>query len=142
MLISKTGRSVYNITKITNVTSTTNIFNWNMRIDGQYTKIKNGYKILIAAMDHRDCLGTQGGFTIINTSNTKILNESTMVYHKENILIINIILILYIISNSYSEIILQWLLLAGVVICIVLGFISIMTIYNKNGYQLVLPIGR
>lgn len=91
-MISTAGRSVYNITKISNVTSTTNIFNWNMRIDDQYIEIKNGYKILVAAMDYRDCLGIQGGFTIINTNKTKILNESTMVweYHKENILIINI----------------------------------------------------
>lgn len=79
MLISKAGRSVYNITKISNVTSTTNIFNWNMKIDDQYIKVKNEYKILIAAMDYRDCLGTHG-FTIINTSKTKILNGSTMVY--------------------------------------------------------------
>lgn len=79
-MISKAGRSVYNITKISNVTSTTNIFNWNMKIDGQYIEVKNGYKILIAAMDHRNCLGIQGGFTIINTNETKILNRSTMVY--------------------------------------------------------------
>ncbi|XP_024887703.1 tyrosine-protein kinase Mer-like isoform X2 [Temnothorax curvispinosus] len=112
LLISKAGHSVYNITKISTVTSTTNTFSWNMKIDGQYIKVNNGYKILIAAMDYRGCLGTQGGFTI-NTSKTKILNGSTM-----------------------------WLLLAGVAICVVVGFISIVSIYNKNGYQLVVPTRR
>jgi len=34
---------------------------------------------------------------------------------------------------------LQWLLLVGVGVCIILGFISFVSIYNKNGYQLVLP---
>ncbi|XP_071570605.1 vascular endothelial growth factor receptor 3 [Temnothorax nylanderi] len=112
LLISKAGHSVYNITKISNVTSTTNTFSWNMKIDGQYIKVNNGYKILIAAMDYRGCLGTRGGFTI-NASKTKILNGSIM-----------------------------WLLLAGVAICVVLGFISIVSIYNKNGYQLVSPTRR
>lgn len=37
---------------------------------------------------------------------------------------------------------LQWLLLVGVVICVILGFISIISIYNKKRYQLVLPIRR
>jgi len=69
---------VYNITKIGNVTSTTNTFNWDMRIDNQYVKIKHIYKILVAAMDHRGCLGIQG-FTMINISKTKTLYGSTMV---------------------------------------------------------------
>ncbi|KAG5311487.1 FES kinase, partial [Acromyrmex insinuator] len=110
LLISKAGHSVYNITKISNVTSTINIFNWDMRIDDQYIKVKNGYKILVAAMDYRNCLGTQGGFIIVDISKTKILDKSTM-----------------------------WLLLAGIVICVILGFISIISIHNKNGYQLVFP---
>ncbi|EGI68910.1 Fibroblast growth factor receptor [Acromyrmex echinatior] len=33
----------------------------------------------------------------------------------------------------------KWLLLAGIVICVILGFISIISIHNKNGYQLVFP---
>jgi len=77
-LISKSGHSVYNITKIDNVTSTTNTFNWDMRIDDQYVKIKNIYKILVAAMDHQGCLGMQG-FTMIKISETKTLDGSTMV---------------------------------------------------------------
>ncbi|XP_018315418.1 vascular endothelial growth factor receptor 3 isoform X1 [Mycetomoellerius zeteki] len=113
LLISKTGHSVYNITKISNVTSTINTFNWNMRIDDQYVKVKNGYKILVAAMDYRNCLGTQGGYTIVDISKTKILDRSAM-----------------------------WLLLAGIVICVILGFISIISIHNKNGYQLVFPFRR
>ncbi|KAG5334573.1 FES kinase, partial [Acromyrmex charruanus] len=113
LLISKAGHSVYNITKISNVTSTINTFNWDMRIDDQYIKVKNGYKILVAAMDYRNCLGTQGGFIIVDISKTKILDKSTM-----------------------------WLLLAGIVICVILGFISIISIHNKNGYQLVFPFKR
>ncbi|XP_011859513.1 PREDICTED: platelet-derived growth factor receptor alpha [Vollenhovia emeryi] len=112
LLISKAGQSVYNITKISNVTSATNTFSWDMRVDGQYIKVKNKYKILIAAMDCRGCLGTQG-FAVINASETKILNRSTM-----------------------------WLLFVGVVICIVLGFIGIMSIHNKNGYRFVLTTRR
>jgi len=53
-----------------------------MRIDDQYIKVKNGYKILVAAMDYRNCLGTQGGFTIVDISKIKILDRSTMVYIK------------------------------------------------------------
>lgn len=34
---------------------------------------------------------------------------------------------------------LQWLLLAGITICIVLGFIKIMSIHNKTGYKFILP---
>lgn len=75
MLISKAGQTVYNITKIINVTSTTNTFNWDLKINDQYIKAKNEYKILVAAMDHRGCLGIQGGFTIINTSKTKTLED-------------------------------------------------------------------
>ncbi|KYM94722.1 PREDICTED: fibroblast growth factor receptor 1-like [Cyphomyrmex costatus] len=36
----------------------------------------------------------------------------------------------------------KWLLLAGIVICVILGFISIKSIYNKNEYQLVFPFKR
>ncbi|XP_025993856.2 fibroblast growth factor receptor 3 isoform X2 [Solenopsis invicta] len=113
LLISQAGHSVYNITKISNVISTTNTFNWDMRIGDQYIKVKSGYKILVAAMDHRDCLGNQGGFTITDTNKTKILDGSTM-----------------------------WILFTGVAICVILAFICIMSIYNKNGYQLVLPVKR
>ncbi|XP_011705937.1 PREDICTED: uncharacterized protein LOC105461151 [Wasmannia auropunctata] len=111
LLISKAGHSVYNITKLNNVNSTTNTFNWDMRVNNEYIKIKNGYKILVAAMDYRGCLGTQG-FTIINTSKTKILDGSTM-----------------------------WLLLVIVAICVILGFI-IVSIHNKNGNQLILSFRR
>ncbi|KYN19295.1 Fibroblast growth factor receptor [Trachymyrmex cornetzi] len=36
----------------------------------------------------------------------------------------------------------KWLLLAGIIICVILGFISIISIHNKNGYQLVFPFKR
>ncbi|KAL0123417.1 hypothetical protein PUN28_005742 [Cardiocondyla obscurior] len=107
LFVSKAGYSVYNITKISNVTSATNTFSWDMKINGQHISIKNGYKILIAPMDHQGCIGTQG-FVIVSTNRTEISNKSTM-----------------------------WLLFTGVVICVILGFTSIMAIYNKNGYQLV-----
>ncbi|XP_011645406.1 vascular endothelial growth factor receptor 3 [Pogonomyrmex barbatus] len=97
----------YNITKINNVSSTTNTFNWDLRIDNQYLTIKNRYKILVTAMDYRGCLGIPGGFTVINTSKDKTLNKNTM-----------------------------WLLLTGIVICFILGFI-ITSICNKNGYHLI-----
>lgn len=34
---------------------------------------------------------------------------------------------------------LQWLLLAGITICIILGFISVASIHNKTGYQFMWP---
>lgn len=64
LLISNAGHPVYNITRITNVTSTTNTFIWDSKIDDQYVDIKSGYKIFVAAMDHRGCSGTQGGVTV------------------------------------------------------------------------------
>ncbi|XP_036148179.1 vascular endothelial growth factor receptor 3 isoform X2 [Monomorium pharaonis] len=108
LMISQAGHSVYNITKISNVTSTINTFNWDMRINDRYTKMKSGYKVLVAAMDHQGCLGNQGGFIVNDTNKTKILDGSTM-----------------------------WLLLVGIIICIILSFICIISIYNKNGYHLV-----
>lgn len=73
-LISKAGYSVYNITQISNVTFTTNTFTWNCKINGQYVKVENGYKILVAAMDYRGCLGVQGSFTIVNVDKTNTLS--------------------------------------------------------------------
>lgn len=34
---------------------------------------------------------------------------------------------------------LQWLLLAGVAMCVILGFISIVSVRNKTEYQLEWP---
>jgi hypothetical protein len=65
LLTSKAGHPVYNITKISNVASTTRTFIWTLKINEEYIKMKNGYKILVAATDHRSCLGTQGSFIIV-----------------------------------------------------------------------------
>lgn len=78
-LISKAGYSVYNITKISNVTFTTNTFTWDCKINDQYVKMKNEYKILVAAMDYRGCLGTQGGFTIVNINKAETLSGNIIV---------------------------------------------------------------
>jgi len=61
-------------------------------------------------------------------------------WYKKYVLI-NMYINMYIIKFIYNNniIMLQWLLLAGVAICIILGFISFVSIHNKNRYQLVLP---
>jgi len=69
LLTSKAGHPVYNITKISNVASTTRTFIWNLKINEEYIKMKNEYKILVAATNHRNCLGTQGSFTVVITEN-------------------------------------------------------------------------
>ncbi|XP_029659980.1 vascular endothelial growth factor receptor 3-like [Formica exsecta] len=107
---SKAGYFIYNITKIGNVTSTKNTFNWDLKINNQYVKIENGYKILVEALDYRGCSGTQGSFTVINIDKIKTLNGNIV-----------------------------WLLLAGVTMCVILGFISIVSIRNKTEYQLEWP---
>ncbi|RLU16353.1 hypothetical protein DMN91_012113 [Ooceraea biroi] len=92
LLTSKAGRPVYNITDINNVTSTTRTFIWNLKINEQHIKMKDGYKILVAATDHRGCLGTRGSFTVV-TGGTETLGKSTM-----------------------------WLLLVGAALCVIIGF--------------------
>ncbi|CAL1681076.1 unnamed protein product [Lasius platythorax] len=110
LLTSKAGYFIYNITKISNVTSTKNIFNWDLKINDQYVKMKNGYKILVEALDYRGCSGTQGSFTIINIDEIETLDGNIV-----------------------------WLLLVGVAICVILGFISIVSIHNKTRHQLIWP---
>jgi len=58
------------------VASMTHTFIWNLKINEEYIKIKNGYKILVAATNHRNCLGTQGSFTIVNAGEA---NENAIV---------------------------------------------------------------
>lgn len=77
---SKAGYFIYNITKISNVASTKNSFNWDLKINDQYIKMKNGYKILVEALDHRGCSGTRGSFTIINIDEIETLNGNAIVY--------------------------------------------------------------
>jgi len=69
-LISNAGRSVYNATRIGNVTVEIDTFTWDRRIDRQRVKLESGYKILVAAVDHRGCLGAQGSFTIKDEGET------------------------------------------------------------------------
>lgn len=77
---SKAGYFIYDITKIGNVTSTKNTFNWDLKINNQYIKIENGYKILVEALDYRGCSGTQGTFTVINIDEIKTLNGNIIVH--------------------------------------------------------------
>lgn len=79
MLTSKAGHPVYNITKISNVTSATNSFTWDSKINNQYVRMKNGYKVLVAAIDHHGCLGTQGEFTIITIGKPEASNGNIIV---------------------------------------------------------------
>ncbi|XP_032667759.1 fibroblast growth factor receptor-like isoform X2 [Odontomachus brunneus] len=73
LFTSNAGHSVYNITRISNVTSTINTFTWNSRLHNQYIQEKNSYKIFVEAIDHRGCLGTRGDFTINTTSYGNII---------------------------------------------------------------------
>ncbi|GAB1862189.1 Vascular endothelial growth factor receptor 3-like isoform X1 [Camponotus japonicus] len=107
---SKAGHSIYNITKISNATFTKNTFNWDLKINNQYVKMKNGYKIFVEALDYQGCSGSQGSFTITNIDEIETLDGSIV-----------------------------WLLLAGITICIILGFISVASIHNKTGYQFIWP---
>lgn len=79
-MTSKAGYFIYNITKISNVTSTKNIFNWDLKINDQYVKMKNGYKILVEALNYRGCSGTQGSFTIINIDEIETLDGNIVVH--------------------------------------------------------------
>lgn len=62
------------------MTSTKNTFNWDLKINNQYVKIENGYKILVEALDYRGCSGTQGSFTVINIDKIKTLNGNIVVH--------------------------------------------------------------
>lgn len=74
------------------MTFTKNTFNWDLKINNQYVKMKNGYKIFVEALDYQGCSGTQGSFTIINIEETETLDGSIIVriFFKKYVLTINI----------------------------------------------------
>lgn len=83
MLTSKAGHSVYNITRISNVTSATNTFTWDSTIYNRYIKLEKRYKIFVAATDYRDCLGIQGDFVITIADKTETAYGNVIVCAKK-----------------------------------------------------------
>lgn len=75
LFISRTGLPVYNVTKIGQVPVNKTMFLYDLKINNQDIQVKNGYKIIVSAVNYYGCFGPEGTFIIhFISSNTKIVN--------------------------------------------------------------------
>ncbi|OAD57872.1 Insulin-like receptor [Eufriesea mexicana] len=109
LFMSRSNLSVYNITRIAEVPANKTMFIWNLKFNNQDIQIKDGYKIIVNAVNYHKCSGPKGSFIIHFTPlNTKNVNHkmwfiligiiaslilfgilSFVLYHNYNFFVIN-----------------------------------------------------
>ncbi|XP_076300533.1 uncharacterized protein LOC143218874 [Lasioglossum baleicum] len=74
LLTSKKGLLIYNVTQIGRVTAKTTSFSWNIKSNDQRVQltIRDGYKLMVHALNDRGCAGTDGTFIL-----RSLLSETT-----------------------------------------------------------------
>ncbi|XP_076396960.1 receptor-type tyrosine-protein kinase FLT3 isoform X1 [Megachile rotundata] len=74
-LTSKKGLPIYNINKIGQVPAERTVFLWNLKLNEEYMKVKDDYKVMVTAVNNYGCFGETGSFII----NSKLPNDKTIV---------------------------------------------------------------
>ncbi|KOX74554.1 Vascular endothelial growth factor receptor 2 [Melipona quadrifasciata] len=66
LFLSKKGLPVYNMTELALIPANKTILSWNLKANNQH--IKNGYKIVVNAVDHHGCTGSEGDIIVHSIS--------------------------------------------------------------------------
>lgn len=74
-LTSKKGLPIYNIKKIGEVPAGRTMFLWNFKLNEEYMKVKDDYKVMVTAVNNHGCFGEAGSFMINSMSS----NDKTIV---------------------------------------------------------------
>ena len=58
------------MTELAQTPANQTIFSWDLKANNQHTKLKNGYKMVVNAVDHHGCTGLEGDVIIHSVSST------------------------------------------------------------------------
>lgn len=78
LFLSKKGLPVYNVTRLALIPANeTKIFSWDLKADNRRAKIKNGYKIVVDAVDRHGCTGSEGDVVVhsVSSTNSDVVND-------------------------------------------------------------------
>ncbi|XP_043524092.1 vascular endothelial growth factor receptor 3-like [Frieseomelitta varia] len=70
LFLSKNGLPVYNMTELALIPANKTIFSWDLKANNRHAKIKNGYKIVVNAVNHHGCTGSAEDIIIHSVSPT------------------------------------------------------------------------